>query len=126
MHVEQRLELCCLCRRVLALQYYWYADRMPTWSRDRLMGRWLNCPACGYTNFFYTLMYAHRFELKLVPGPEPSPPFRPANARCDFGAGVSSSRRSSKSSLLLEPLARLITILWQRGVLIAWLLNRAV
>ena len=124
MHVEQRLEICRLCRRVLALQYHWYADRMPTWSRDRLMGRWLKCPACGYTNFFYTLMDANRFELKLVPGPEPFVPF-PAHRHPDVVRGLAATPRPSKSSFFLEPLARAITLLWQRGVLIAWLLNGA-
>lgn len=75
MHIEQRLETCGLCRRVLALQYQWYADRLPSASRDRICGRAFQCPACGYVNRFLTLMYAHALELKVVPGPEPFVPF---------------------------------------------------
>jgi hypothetical protein len=62
-HIEQRLATCGLCRRVLALQYEWHADRLPSGLRDRIVGRAFKCPACGYVNGFLSLMYAHAFEL---------------------------------------------------------------
>ena len=99
MHIEQRLDTCGLCRRVLALQYEWFAERVPSWSRDRVMCRSFRCPACGYDNPFLTLMSALRFELKVVPGPEPWVPF-PAS---DPAAGPLYRQRSAGSALAQVP-----------------------
>ena len=117
MHVEQRLELCGLCRRVLALQYHWHADRLPTWSRDRILGRWMRCPACGYTNFFLTLMYGDAFELKLVPGPEPGVPF-PRLSPARVPAPLS-------GSIYTAPFLRAVLVYMRIEMFVAWWANRA-
>jgi hypothetical protein len=124
-HVEQRLELCGLCRRVLALQYHWHADRLPTWSRDRVLGRRLRCPACGYTNFFLTLMYGDAFELKLVPGPEPGVPFPafPATKAVRVAEAPKAAEPPS-STMLIAPVLRAFVAYLRFEMLIAWWVSR--
>jgi hypothetical protein len=87
-YVEQRLTTCEVCCRTLALQYQWDAGRPPTISCDTVFGRAFACPACGHLNPFATLMYAHDFELKLVPGPEPAAPRVHPNTLRRVGPGV--------------------------------------
>jgi len=79
-YIEQRLSTCEVCSRTLALQYHWPGGRVPS-GQDPIVVRRLACPECGHVNPFFTLMYAHRFELKVVPGPTRGARVQPNSVR---------------------------------------------
>jgi hypothetical protein len=76
MHVEQRLTTCEVCSRILAIQYHWSGPDIPLSPRERVVSRYFACPGCRHDNPMIVLLYAHTFQVKLVPGPEPEPRVR--------------------------------------------------
>lgn len=81
MHVVQQLARCEACSQMLALQYRWYKQELPSLTQDRIAFRRFGCPACGHPNPLVTVMYASSLEIKLVPGPAVARGFRPNTVR---------------------------------------------
>ncbi len=124
MYVEQRLTICEACCRVLALQYHWAALRVPS-SRERIFQRAFACPACGHFNSFFTLMYAHGFVLKAVPGPDPEARLHQSSVRrvyAETGGGrTKDGIRAEPSIDLPRGLVRQLEQLW---FFVLWQLTR--
>lgn len=80
MYVEQRLTNCEVCARVLALQYGWWAGRVPSLDEPILL-RTFACPVCGHANPLITLLHAFDFVLKVVPVPQCETRVRPNSIR---------------------------------------------
>ena len=81
MYVEQKLTTREVCRRVLAVQYRWAAERVPSPGRDAVLVRLFACPACRHANPLFTLLRAFDFEVNTVPGPAPTGSVFPNSAR---------------------------------------------